>query len=204
MILNAITLTMLCATAAASEKASLWDRLGGLEKIKPMLEATVDLHFDDPLTGDYFGPHKYDNDGTRPYVKKQVLHFFSAGVGGPYNYSGKDMVAAHAKMRITDTAFHALSYHLLTSMKKFQTGGLAEREEALAILYSMKSQVQSQGRTNENTDNLLSTFRRFITSDIPGYLRDLPVPDSIESAQKLTLDDALTVSRISRLFKSAF
>ena len=53
----------------------------GEQKIKPWLESVVDLHFDDPLTAPYFGPHKFDNNGSRKYVKKQVLEFFSAELG---------------------------------------------------------------------------------------------------------------------------
>ena len=74
----------------------LWNRLGGELAIKPWLESVVDFHFDDPLTAPYFGPHKFDNDGSRKYVKKQVLEFFSAGTGGPYKYTGKYMVKAHS------------------------------------------------------------------------------------------------------------
>ena len=77
------------STVVAADSTPLWSRLGGEQKIKPWLESVVDLHFDDPLTAPYFGPHKFDNDGSRKYVKKQVLEFFSAGTGGPYQYSGQ-------------------------------------------------------------------------------------------------------------------
>ena len=75
-----------------ADSPPLWDRLGGESAIQPWLASVVDFHFDDPLTAPYFGPHKFDNEGSRKYVKKQVLEFFSAGTGGPYKYSGKNML----------------------------------------------------------------------------------------------------------------
>ena len=104
-----------------------------------MIECTVclpnqvgeiyDLHVTDPLTRDYSGPHKYSNNCTAVYVKERIFTFFAAGIGGPYEYSGKNMVDAHSNMVLHDQAFHALSYHVLTKMKEFGAGGEREREQ---------------------------------------------------------------------------
>ena len=131
-ILVAVLAVAGCLGCAA--ETSLWDRLGGESTIKPWLRSVVDFHFDDPLTAPYFGPHKFDNNGQREYVKEQVLHFFSAGTGGPYQYTGKDMVAAHSKMKISAAAFHALAYHAVSRMESFGAGGPPERDEVLGIL----------------------------------------------------------------------
>ena len=140
-IVLTLLLSMQFVSTVASDTTPLWSRLGGEEKIKPWLESVVDLHFDDPLTAPYFGPHKFDNNGGRKYVKKQVLEFFSAGTGGPYEYSGKDMVKAHSKMKITNTAFHALAYHAVSKMNEFEVGTYKEWDEVLGILNSLKKDV---------------------------------------------------------------
>ena len=157
----------------------------------------VDLHFDDPLTAPYFGPHKFDNDGSRKYVKKQVLEFFSAGTGGPYQYSGKDMVKAHSKMKITNTAFHALAYHAVSKMKEFEVGTYKEWDEVLGILHSLKKDVigdvelarKSLPTQHAVKHDFVSTFRYFITETIPKYLRTLPLPRRVGDIWKLNLSE---------------
>ena len=50
---------------------------------------------------------------TAAEVKENVFTFFSSGIGGPHEYKGQDMVAAHENMAkqmpITEAAFHALT-----------------------------------------------------------------------------------------------
>jgi len=181
------------AAAADEPAASLWDRLGGLDKLKPALADTVDRHFDDPLTAPYFGPHKFDNNGSRKYVKKQVLHFFSAGTGGPYGYDGKDMLSAHAKMDISETAFHALSYHLLSELERHGAGGPAEREECLGILHSLKPIVQAQGKAAPEPPSPYDPIARLydlVVVALPRYLQGLPFPRDTFALRDLTLNDA--------------
>jgi alkane 1-monooxygenase len=179
--------------AAATPEASLWDRLGGLDKLKSALADTVDRHFDDPLTAPYFGPHKFDNNGARDYVKEQVLHFFSAGTGGPFGYDGKDMLSAHAKMDISETAFHALSYHLIAELERHGAGGKAEREECLGILRSLKPIVQAQGKAAPAPPSPFDPVGRlhhFVKGALPRYLQGLPLPRDVFAVRDLTLDDA--------------
>jgi len=125
---------------------SLWERMGEEEVIKPMVSDIYDLHASDPLTAPWFGPDKeWNTRETDDKVKELVFTFFSAGIGGPHEYEGRDMITAHQNMRdmkpITETAFHALSYHVMTSMEKHNAGGEREREEVLGILYSLKNHV---------------------------------------------------------------
>merc|ERR1711953_928954 len=72
-------------------KASLWDRLGGEEKIVPLVAAAYERHTTDPLTAPWFGEGKYQNSGVDSHVKQMLLEFFSAGIGGPYEYTGRSM-----------------------------------------------------------------------------------------------------------------
>ena len=72
----------------APEDASLWDRMGGEDVIRPLVEDIYGLHISDPLTKSYFGGNKFNNDGAHEYVKNRIFTFFSAGIGGPYEYEG--------------------------------------------------------------------------------------------------------------------
>ena len=180
-------------TTTSTTEKSLWDRLGGLDKLKNALAKTVDRHFDDPLTANYFGPHKFDNNGQRDYVKEQVLHFFSAGVGGPYEYSGKDMISAHSKMVISEVSFHALSYHLLAELEAAGAGTAIEREECLAILNSLKADVQARGVfpavSVSSSYDVVALTHKLLTNTLPKYLQNLPIPSSVDQLFELSLDD---------------
>ena len=118
----------------APADASLWDRMGGEPVFRKMVPDIVDMHTSDPLTKNYFGEGKFQNDGARDHVIERVFTFFSAGVGGPYDYEGSDMVSAHAGMKITAPAFHGLLNHVMVQMERHQAGGHEEREEVLGIL----------------------------------------------------------------------
>jgi len=198
-----LLISALLSVGACFAKRSLWERLGGESKIVPMLDATVRLHETDPLTREYFGPHKFNNVGNHKYVVQQVVNFFSAGVGGPYKYSGKDMVEAHKGMHITETAFHALSYHLLTQMQEHETGTPEDHDEVLGILYSLKNDVFSQTNStstefqkSENSgflDGLLNSFNRFFSVQVPYYFSSLPLPRSTQDLKELTPDEIISL-----------
>ena len=73
-------------------------------------------------------------------MKKQESAFFIAGTGGPDNYTGKDMIAAHGGMNIDNDEFMAV---LDDVMQALDMNGISQREkeEVLFILYSLKSEV---------------------------------------------------------------
>jgi alkane 1-monooxygenase len=120
---------------------SLWERMGGESKIRPLCNELYEMHTTDPLTASWFGPHVQGNKRTAEQVKENVFTFFSAGIGGPHTYKGNDLKAAHAHMKIDRHAFHALTNHVLVGMEKHQTGGPAEREEVYDILMSLRPDV---------------------------------------------------------------
>ena len=125
--------------------STLYERMGGESIIRPLCDDLYNLHASDPLTADWFSPSSEWNDRSADEVKEHVFNFFSAGIGGPHEYKGRSMGEAHAKMRdmkpISESAFHAICYHVLSMMAKHKAGGNAEREEVLGILNSLKPQV---------------------------------------------------------------
>jgi len=128
-------------------EVSLWDRMGGAKVIEPLCNELYDRHASDPLTRDWFastGEHAW-NSRTPEEVKHYVYTFFSAGIGGPLEYTGRSMIDAHAGMRemkpFTKASVHALMYHVIEMMKKHTAGGNRESDEVLAILESLRSHV---------------------------------------------------------------
>jgi glutathione S-transferase/truncated hemoglobin YjbI len=127
--------------AAEAPSASLWDRMGGEDKIRPLCNDLYNMHATDPLTAPWFGQHTTGNKRTAEEVKENVFTFFSAGIGGPHPYGGNDMKTAHLHMKIDKHAFHALTNHVLVGMEKHKTGGKGERNEVYDILMSLRPDV---------------------------------------------------------------
>jgi len=130
---------------AAAEGESLWKRMGEEDVVRPLCNELYDRHASDPLTAPWFGADKEWNCRSADQVKEHVFTFFSSGIGGPHKYEGRSMIEAHTKHRdmkpFTQASVHALMYHVLEMMQKHKSGGERERDEVLAILESLRSQV---------------------------------------------------------------
>ena len=90
---------------------SLYDKLGG----EAAVDAAVDLFYRKVLADDRIS-HFFDTvdmDGQRAKQKA----FLTVAFGGPNKYSGKDMRAAHAHMKLTEEHFDAVMEHLGGTLK---------------------------------------------------------------------------------------
>jgi hemoglobin len=121
------------ATAEAPKKV-LFERLGG----KPAVEAVID---------DFLGRVSKDeliNSGFAvghvPRLRQRLIELVCAASGGPCTYSGRDMVSAHAGMKITNAQFDALVGHLVATLDKFKVPS-GEKGELLALLGPMRSSI---------------------------------------------------------------
>jgi hemoglobin len=113
---------------------SLYERLGGTEGITKIASDLTDIHMENPNISARYT----DSDPTA--VKNSVATFFIAGTGGPNNYVGQDMVAAHRGMNISNDEFVAVLDDALLALDR---NGVEQREkeEVLAILYGMKADI---------------------------------------------------------------
>lgn len=114
--------------------ASLYERLGGADKITQIASDLVDIHLDNPR----ISPRYADSDPTK--LKNGAATFFIAGTGGPNVYEGKDMLATHRGMNIDGDEFLAVLDDALAALGKNNVGQ-REQEEVLYVLYSMKSEI---------------------------------------------------------------
>ena len=92
-----------------SETATLYERIGG----EPAVNAAVDIFYRKVIS-DYRINRFFDNTDMDQQIAKQKA-FFTMAFGGPNNYTGKDMRAAHArlvKMGLDNSHFDIVMEHL--------------------------------------------------------------------------------------------
>ncbi|GAB5437687.1 group I truncated hemoglobin [Falsiruegeria mediterranea] len=114
--------------------ATLYDRLGGTEGIRRIVDKLVDNHLSNPVVSARFSGSDADN------LKEMAGNFFITGSGGPEIYTGKDMVTTHKHMNINGDEFVAVLDDAMNALQANDIGQ-REQEEVLYILYSLKDQV---------------------------------------------------------------
>lgn len=88
-----------------SEK-SLYERIGGAAAV----DAAVDIFYRRVLGDARIS--RYFEDVDMDVQRGKQKAFLTFAFGGPNNYSGKDMRAAHARMKLGETEFDAVMEHL--------------------------------------------------------------------------------------------
>ena len=117
-----------------STTASLYERLGRHDGIARITRTLIRNHLANPQVNLRFGAYDMDK------VERRAVEFFCAGSGGPESYSGKDMLATHKGMNISEQEFVAV---VDDAMAALQAHGVdpASCNEVLGILWSFKGQV---------------------------------------------------------------
>lgn len=115
-------------------QTSLYESLGG----EAAVDAAVDIFYRkvlaDPRISSFFDT--VDMDRQRAKQKS----FLTVAFGGPNSYSGKDMRAAHAHMRLTEEHFDAVMENLGGTLKELNVPD-ALIAEAARIALSVKDEV---------------------------------------------------------------
>jgi hemoglobin len=95
-------------------EANLFERIGG----EAAVDAAVDIFYRKVLADDRIS-HFFDTvDMDRQRVKQKA--FLTVAFGGPSNYSGKDMRAGHAHLKLTEAHFDAVMENLGNTLKELQ------------------------------------------------------------------------------------
>lgn len=116
------------ARAARQKAKPLYDRLGGREAIRAVVENIVQLHFTEPLTA----PLCKGVDQQK--FVGHVVDWLCQAAGGPATYKGRDMVNAHAHLHMTDVHFMAAGEQIMRSLKKFNVPDPEIQEVMCAII----------------------------------------------------------------------
>jgi hemoglobin len=122
------------ARAQRQAEQSLYERLGGYDRIHEFIGEVVRLHNENDAIKHMF------TDVDSEKLVKHVADFTASGTGGPQTYSGRTMPATHARLELTDADFLAAGGDIVAAM---QTMGYGQNEidEFVCILVSLKDQV---------------------------------------------------------------
>lgn len=116
---------------------SVFDRLGGAAAV----DAAVELFYGKLLADATLAPMfaSSDMDSLKAMQKK----FLTVAFGGPAEYTGKSLKAAHKGKGITDVHFGAVAAHLSTTLKELGVPS-AEHDLVMMIAASTKADIVEQ------------------------------------------------------------
>jgi hemoglobin len=114
---------------------TLYQRLGGADGIARLVDDAIDAHLGNPVV-----KTRFENIKNLEHAKRMGCEFFCAGAGGPEAYTGKDMLAAHKGMNISEQEYLAVMDDIVGTMTKHEIDE-ATKGEVIAILYSLKGQI---------------------------------------------------------------
>jgi len=114
---------------------SLYERLGQKDGITRIVDDVMTNHLANPVVRTRFESIK-DMD----HARRMAAEFFCAGCGGPDPYTGRDMLATHRGMNISEQEYVAVMDDILDALGKNDIDQ-ATRNEVVAVLYSLKNEI---------------------------------------------------------------
>lgn len=117
------------------QASSLYDRLGGAQGVAQIVDDVVANHLRNPVV-----KTRFENARDLEHLKKMAREFFCAGTGGPEPYTGKDLLAAHKGMNISEQEYLAVVDDIVSALSKNERSEVTIKD-VVAILYALKGQV---------------------------------------------------------------
>jgi hemoglobin len=115
--------------------AALYQRLGGADGIARIVEDVMASHLRNPII-----KTRFENIKDLERAKRMAREFFGAGSGGPAPYTGKDMLAAHKGMNISEQEYLAAVDDIIAALDKQKLDD-GTKNDVIAILYSLKGHI---------------------------------------------------------------
>ena len=97
---------------------SAWDRLGGTETMRLVVELLVERAASDPRVNYDRGGRFPQNHETMARTKSLALAFLSKALGGPLSYDGRSLAEIHRPMAINADELDAFLSHFKDAMSE--------------------------------------------------------------------------------------
>lgn len=131
------------AMPETTETTSLYDRLGGEAAITAVVDDFVGRAASNPavnFTRQGTGQEWEASPDNVVMLKKHLTQFLCSVTGGPQVYEGRDMVAVHSGMQISDAEFNAIAGDLQASLVSFNVPQ-KELNELMTIAASTRGEI---------------------------------------------------------------
>jgi len=125
--------------AWAAEGDALYKNLGGKKAITAVVDDFVGRVAADDRINSFFKATAADPKRLAKF-KKNLVDQICQAAGGPCQYKGKDMKAAHAGMGVGSRDFDALVEDLVASLDKFMVQD-GDKQALLGVLGPMKKDI---------------------------------------------------------------
>jgi len=116
------------------KEASLYDRLGGYDAIRAVVDDLMVRLVDDPKLGRFWA--HTGEDGIKR-EKQLVVDFIVNKAGGTLNYGGRDMEVSHKGIRISEQDWTVFMKHLNATLVKFKVPS-QEKTDVVDFMESLK------------------------------------------------------------------
>jgi len=137
--LVAILMTGILWAQAPKAEKSLYERLGGQPAVEAVASGLVDRILADKRVNTWFAHAASSPENTKKY-KATLTAFICKSVGGPCNYTGQDMVAAHKGRGVTSEAFNAVAENLSAQLDQLKVPA-KEKSEVMTLVGSLKPSI---------------------------------------------------------------
>jgi hemoglobin len=127
----------------APQQKTLYQRLGGQDAIKAVVEDFVGNVAGDKRINGFFG------NTDIPRLKRLLVQQICAGSGGPCQYEGRSMKEAHRGLGVANQDFDALVEDLVKTLNKFNVPA-REQHEVLGLLGPMHKDVVQTSTVTSN------------------------------------------------------
>jgi hemoglobin len=122
------------AMTARQAEATLYDRVGGREGLRIVVEETVRRHLENEQIKHMFVGVDIER------LEGYVTDFLVVGTGGEGEYHGRSMVDSHAHLEMTNADFLAAGGDLKAAMEGADWGE-GEQQELLCAFVSLRGEV---------------------------------------------------------------
>jgi hemoglobin len=142
VLIMALATTLLTPTLfgqAAAAKKTLYERLGGQPAVQAVASGLVDRILADNRINKWFAHAASTPENTAAY-KVKLTAFICMSVGGPCNYTGRDMVTAHRGRDVTNEAFNAVVENLSAQLDQLKVPA-PEKNEVMQLIGTLRSSI---------------------------------------------------------------
>ncbi len=137
-LVNLFTPSSPCAEERPQK--SLYERLGGVYNIAPVVDEFLEvLYVDDILNANPKIKEARDRV-PKAYLKYHVTSLVCQSAGGPEKYTGRGMKESHRHLNITEKEWQAMAADFKKVLDKFKVPE-AEQKELFAIVETTKKDI---------------------------------------------------------------